>query len=566
MVLRKYGRQLIVIMSILIVSAVLTGCAQNSRENLISGDFGTIEKKAVTLLSPEDKARKRSSEKLNFLWTSRTGVIKYTFQLASDADFNDVIVDKELTETDYTFNTSDLKSGDSINPGRYYFRVSFKAGDSEYVSQTRTVFVYDDNLYVNGSYSGSEKNGLQDTPYTSITDALNAADVIRGGNADTALNVRVAAGTYTEAVVLKPGISLYGGYNATDWNRDISANLTKIKGDYEMAVSAGENITTDYTSTTIVDGFTLESADNSSRRTAVLLNKASPTISNNKILAVSDVAIDNIGLNIIDSNAVIKNNLVNPSTGNNFASSASSKAVNISGSGMVKLINNNLIGGISTYAYGVYLKGSTKPKIYNNTIIGNPAGGGINARGISLNDSSEPEIKNNIIHCGLNDDSTGTYSTYCIRENSTSTAPSVIYNNLFLFTITLRNKQYIYHDRLSDCNTNNDGDNNAQSCNHEDINAWSNGSGNIQLTDHDLVFVDFDGADNDVITHADNDWSLKTADGTICNVIYGGLDLSTEFTTDFAGTTRSAALPGGSPCSTSNTGAAGWSMGAYEGE
>jgi len=51
-----------------------------------------------------------------------------------------------------------------------------------------------------------------------------------------------------------------------------------------------------------------------------------------------------------------------------------------------------------------------------------------------------------------------------------------------------------------------------------------------------------------------------------CNVLYGGLNLSANFTTDFLNATRTAVLPISGVCNgnVTNGGAAGWSMGAYE--
>lgn len=51
-----------------------------------------------------------------------------------------------------------------------------------------------------------------------------------------------------------------------------------------------------------------------------------------------------------------------------------------------------------------------------------------------------------------------------------------------------------------------------------------------------------------------------------CNAVYGGLNLSSFFTTDYTGSTRTASLPTSGVCSgnVTNAGAAGWSLGAYE--
>ena len=82
-------------------------------------------------------------------------------------------------------------------------------------------------------------------------------------------------------------------------------------------------------------------------------------------------------------------------------------------------------------------------------------------------------------------------------------------------------------------------------------------TGNISL---DLInstgnyyFTDWDGTDNDVLSMTDNDWTLTSS--TPLNVRGGALNLSSYFTVDFNGTTRTTSTPTGM----TNNGAAGWS-------
>ncbi len=67
--------------------------------------------------------------------------------------------------------------------------------------------------------------------------------------------------------------------------------------------------------------------------------------------------------------------------------------------------------------------------------------------------------------------------------------------------------------------------------------------GNVSV---DPVFVDIDGADDDITTMDDNDWHLTGS--TTTDISTGGLNLSADFTTDKDGVTRTDP----------------WSMGCYE--
>lgn len=89
--------------------------------------------KAVDLVSPQSGTSvisKGQELKMEFSWQKANHLAKYTFELAKDADFNDLVIKEE---TDNTLVT--LKSIDAS--GRYYWRVLAMNEDSQSISEVR---------------------------------------------------------------------------------------------------------------------------------------------------------------------------------------------------------------------------------------------------------------------------------------------------------------------------------------------------------------------------------------------------------------------------------------------
>lgn len=93
--------------------------------------------------------------------------------------------------------------------------------------------------------------GTIDAPLRTLTAAINRA----GGAKD---HVYVAAGVYTEAVVLRSGISLFGGYSANFLQRSLRGNETAIFPPLEIQGERLGTVTATGISTlTILSGFTI---------------------------------------------------------------------------------------------------------------------------------------------------------------------------------------------------------------------------------------------------------------------------------------------------------------------
>ncbi|MCX7766612.1 MAG: right-handed parallel beta-helix repeat-containing protein, partial [Candidatus Sumerlaeia bacterium] len=106
--------------------------------------------------------------------------------------------------------------------------------------------------YYVSAFWGSDATGDGSTtaPWATIQYAINRAVV----TPPYPTNIRVDLGTYTENLVLRNNIHLYGGYNSQlGWQRDVKRFISKIK-----AASATAGARTVYLkSDTRLDGFTI---------------------------------------------------------------------------------------------------------------------------------------------------------------------------------------------------------------------------------------------------------------------------------------------------------------------
>ena len=154
--------------------------------------------------------------------------------------------------------------------GDYAFELSVTDGSTTEVDSVR-VWVLEDAdhaIWVAPSGSSVAAGGLgtRAAPLASIQEGITESD-----NAGFLGDVYVAAGSYNETLTLAGNVSLYGGFDETDWSRDISTNKPVVSGDAVavVGVEAG-NLT--------VEGFEIIAADavgTAASSIAILLNNAS---------------------------------------------------------------------------------------------------------------------------------------------------------------------------------------------------------------------------------------------------------------------------------------------------
>ncbi|MBL8032975.1 MAG: right-handed parallel beta-helix repeat-containing protein [Leptospiraceae bacterium] len=562
-------------------------CKGYNSQEYLDADFIAEDLTPIDLLAPTHNST--TSKTPIFTWSRRSGVKRYVFELSKSSDFAEIILRKNLLNNAYELNNDDLIGISALDAQSYHWRVVAQYKHQSINSNSAIMHTIETNIvYVNANMTGNQL-GNKSFPYKTIQSGIEAANSLRNGSPTITCQVFVAQGIYTETIQLRPGISLRGGYEANNWTRDIYANLTSIIAASDAAVRGGADITTAFTATTVVDGFTI-TGGNFSSNAAISNYYASPTFSNNVInggagnfshgissnyasspvisyntISGGNGANSSRGVYESGSASVISNNIIfggngisnstgititntaSPTVKNNLIvggnNSTNNYGISTGGGGGGTIVNNTILGGSgSGNNYGIGMAGVVLPTVIsNNTINGGSAG---TAYGIRMFSGATPEIRNNIIFTSVG---TGT----CIYESAAGDDPVAMENNnLFGCTTAL----YRDHDTGADVT------NLSTSITLPTGTLASMGNINVDNTGNQL-FVNMVGADNDINTMTDNDWHL-TANAAICDVRGGGRDLSTSFTSDKDGLTRTISAITG--CTPSNTGASNWSMGAFE--
>ncbi|HEY3413960.1 MAG TPA: choice-of-anchor Q domain-containing protein [Armatimonadota bacterium] len=241
-------------------------------------------------------------------------------------------------------------------------------------------------VYVNKNGAGAVHDGTSwSAGFQSVQAGVNAA-----ASGD---EVWVAAATYKEAITLKPGVKLYGGFSGAETalsQRSISANIT-VLGTTDVSTWVGDSVVTALTGCgrdTLLSGFTISRGSGKSLGGrfyggGVYCEDASPTI---------------------EKNTIVGNFTWNQFDGHTWIGGGSGGGIACF-SGAAPLITGNVIahnwaeaaifgGGDGGLGSGVYCRDSS-PTLINNTIVSNNSahpGGGICGEG-----TSSPTLVNNII-------------------------------------------------------------------------------------------------------------------------------------------------------------------------
>ncbi|WP_167883610.1 beta strand repeat-containing protein [Leptospira ognonensis] len=361
------------------------------------------------------------------------------------------------------------------------------------------------------------------------------------GTASSRITINIKGGTIDGRNSSSNSFGIYGYlFSYVDLNITDSATIKTGTSSDSTSTAAAVYLTNSTNSTVTVTNSTLLGGSGGSSSTTygasgIYWNNSSP--STNTLTATGNTIYGGSGGAGVYGMATIAGNMT--ATGNTIfaggnSSTSLSKGIVDSSTGTV-LVNNNIIyGGNGTQAIGINPNSSIVAKLYNNTIVAGTRAAQTTVEGILVGGSATPDIQNNIIY--VTDVSA---TKYCIAELSTGSDPLVIKNNT-LFGCTTNS---YYNEGTTPVTT---------VGNMEALNG--NYTGNIILNP---TFTDVDGTDDDITTYSDNDLTLGVTVGN--DVRYGGRDLSATFTTDKAGTTRTT-----TPDTASNTGHAGWSMGALE--
>lgn len=121
----------------------------------------------------------------------------------------------------------------------------------------------------------TEGKGTREAPWRSLTGALASVSDASEGKRYAIL---VAGGTFLESeMVMREWVDLYGGFDASTWERDIMRNESVLNAEGKGRVLTGANHAR-------LDGFTLTGGRTTDSGAGVYLKEASPTLSNNRFL------------------------------------------------------------------------------------------------------------------------------------------------------------------------------------------------------------------------------------------------------------------------------------------
>ncbi|HOO70120.1 MAG TPA: hypothetical protein PK926_00040 [Spirochaetota bacterium] len=442
-------------------------------------------------------------------------------------------------------------------------------------------------VYVSIESGDDELNpGTKASPKKTIQEGINcAARVFSAGEVHVAegeyhIDGSVSAFAQSRAgIVLRQGISVYGGYASSDWDEDRDSAV------YETVVTDDSTGETGYfakpnrvfhagggiTSETVIDGLTINGGGGDYSSGIACLG-GSPTIINNTINGGSGSS-KSYGIYISDSSAVISDNTVNGGGGGVYTYGIACDEANatvyeniISGGsgstgsyGIDLYYSNDLIrantvnGGTSDGAsFGVMITGAS-PSLYNNVISGQ-GGSPASSYGIyfgSALDSGTPFIANNTVEAG-----NGTTSS-CGIEVTTS-GPDIVNN---IIRVTSGTARY----GIRESGTESEAD--PSSVENNDVYLASGGTFRYLYVDVQTGYNDYTvicsgnfgvsgcgsavstpAGENNVSDNPNFDSNKRLTSSSPISVSQGGKTLSSRFTQDRDGNTRT--VP--------------WSMGAFE--
>ncbi len=236
-------------------------------------------------------------------------------------------------------------------------------------------------LHVSLTGNDATATGDASAPYASLSAALAAAGVGRTA-------VLIAAGAYpTRDLQLESGADLYGGFHPVGWTRDIHANPTILDAQGEGRVLSVEaSATPSGEARPRLDGLHIQGGLVRGPGGGILIDGASPVLTNNVFVGNATQQPDGWAPKYLhetahDGGAIFCRN------------------------GGAPEIRNNLIVDNATETgrgAGIAFDGDCDGLIADNVIIGNVAGGNDPFRssdggGISIFNSSSPEIEGNVV-------------------------------------------------------------------------------------------------------------------------------------------------------------------------
>jgi len=236
---------------------------------------------------------------------------------------------------------------------------------------------YSQVYYVSPTGSDDTGDGSKTDPWNSVQYALAS---IPAANEDTRMAVCVAEGIYTGGTVnMVEHIDLFGGFDATNWSRNIDTHKSVLDGMNKARVIVAADQSR-------IDGFVIANGLIRGKGAGILCDGVSPIISNN-------VLINNMTLSPEGWNPKYRHEISNDGCAIYIANNAS------------PTVSNNLFAGNKTEngrGAGIALHNHCNGVISNNVFYNNVTGlddplRSSDGGAISIFDWSNPIVENNII-------------------------------------------------------------------------------------------------------------------------------------------------------------------------
>lgn len=226
--------------------------------------------------------------------------------------------------------------------------------------------------------------------------------------------VMVAPGTYRENIDFKGKVITLQSNGGPD--------ATIIDG---QGISSAVSFTSSEWQTTVLNGFTITNggATNGGAGGGIYIDRASPTIINNKIIA--NRGCQGAGINAKGGSPIIRNNTISNNSSGGCGGNFANGAIRISDGGWsdpsgAQIIGNTIANNAMSNSYGggIHLRGSGNIVVRGNIVRSN-GGSGVKGGGLYLG-SSEAEIVQNLIAGNNAEEGGGVYLSYgAVLANNT---------------------------------------------------------------------------------------------------------------------------------------------------
>jgi hypothetical protein len=448
-------------------------------------------------------------------------------------------------------------------------------------------------MYVTAAALDDSGDGSIDRPKKTIQEAINIA------KAGVGISLYIAEGTYNEFIVLKEGVSLLGGYAASDWTkRDPNLHRTVVR---DPRVNGGANYTSPISTIAVlnipsavtIEGLwvyaaNVEKIGTTGNSAAIFVDNSKDILIRSNRLFGGETGAMEAGITVRSSDAFIFSNIISGGgldSGNTRAEYTI--GIHIISNSSPQIANNQVHGGFgSSASYGLKDWG-----IGNVLVTGNFFNGGSGAQtfGVSFgNIVGTKDFFNNAVFGGERNYSTGleigsgsgSAGRINVRNNTISGGSGesggaidviglkltghvhhlVEISNNIIFTEALVGSRICVSEDSATSTPLSLRNNNFFGCPTALFKNFQSGNITAIFPLESLLDMTASGNESMSVTFA-SDYRLAITAHP--NVSQGGLDGIAEgwgFSSDKSGNMRTAAKPG----NPSNIGAAGWSMGAFE--